>query len=140
MSESGEVSAVAVALAKALARFAEAAAEISENFHKDLGLEVPSVPKAAVGLKRKTPPVDPKAPKKPKTAYILYSEWAREQAKTKGDLAPSMTKLGEEWNALGEQQKARFVEEADKLKDTYHKEVEKYKLENGGDVPPPTSH
>lgn len=147
MSES-DVSAVAVALAKALARFAEMATEISENFHKDLGLEVPKPGSGGGSLKRKTaggkPAVDPRAPKKPKTAYMLFNEWAREQAKSRGEAAPPMAKLGEEWNAMSEAEKAKFVEEAEKLKDVYLKEIDKYKEElahdNNGDVPPPTSH
>jgi hypothetical protein len=149
---SAEIAAVGQALAKALARFADFAVDVCESFHRDLGLEVPKrsgtgAPTAGVlGSKRKRQAVDPKAPKKPKSAYMLFGEWAREQAKQKGETAPAMTKLGEEWQAMSEADKARFVEEADKLKDTYTKELEKYKSENldgedvmsnAGDVPPP---
>ena len=143
------------ALAKALARFADFAAELSETFHRDIGLEVPKRSASSLGAlgdkngtlgKRKRPAVDPKAPKKPKTAYILYSEFAREQAKNRGEAAPQMTKLGEEWSAISEADKAKYVEEAEKLKEAYIKEMEKYKAEahdgddalsNSGDVPPP---
>ncbi|TEB18966.1 hypothetical protein C9890_0291 [Perkinsus sp. BL_2016] len=156
-SAQSEVTQLGMALAKTLARLADFTAELSENFHRDLGLEVPArvAPTAPLlGAKRKRAMVDPKAPKKPKTAYMLFNEWAREQAKIKGESAPLMTKLGEEWQAMSETDKARFVEEAEKLKDVYLKELEKYKAEgnsmlhdiidddigSGNDVPPPNSH
>jgi len=74
---------------------------------------------------------DPNAPKKPKTAYFLYSDEHREAAKQKvagNKSASEVSKiLGAEWNSLSEDQKKPYNERYKAAMEIYKKELEEYK-------------
>jgi hypothetical protein len=119
---------MAVTFAKTISRFAEFMVDLAETLHKDLGIEYHAPSKTGKpSKKRKQSFVDPHMPKKPKSAYFLFSDAMREQAKKSGETVPAAQKLGELWQALGDQDKAEYQKEADLLKDAYNKEVEKFK-------------
>ena len=74
---------------------------------------------------------DPLAPKRPKTAYMFYSQAIREDVtKSLGDEA-SLTNVSKEianrWKTLTDKDKTKYVKEAEKDKKRYEKEMEVYK-------------
>jgi len=75
-------------------------------------------------------PKDPNAPKRPLSAYMLWAAEAR------GDVVEShpnysitevASKLGKMWKKVTASEKAEYVSQADTLKATYYKKMEKYK-------------
>ena len=79
---------------------------------------------------------DPNAPKRPRSAYILYCQENRSAVKTANpDFKPSelMSKLGEMWKNLSKEDKQEFVEQAESDKERYNKERSNYKGPVGGD-------
>lgn len=74
---------------------------------------------------------DPLAPKRPKTAYMYYSQAIREDVtKSLGDEA-SLTTVSKEianrWKTLTEKDKKKYVKEAENDKKRYATEMEAYK-------------
>jgi poly(A) polymerase Pap1 len=120
--------------AKTVARVAEFAVELAESLHKDLGIEYsgPSSSKAkVVSKKRSRADKDPNEPKRPATAYMLYSAHIREEMKKKGEAQPQMKDLGEMWNKLEESEKEKFNTEAQQLKEQNDRQMAEYKSGKG---------
>jgi hypothetical protein len=116
--------------AKTIAKIAEFAVELAETLHKDLGLEYhgPVTSKGKLtGKKRNRVEKDPNEPKRPPTAYVLYSSHIRDELKRKGEAQLQLKELGEMWNKLDESEKEKYNQEAQKLKDQYDKQMIEYK-------------
>ncbi|ELR21457.1 HMG (high mobility group) box domain containing protein [Acanthamoeba castellanii str. Neff] len=78
--------------------------------------------KKAISKKKRIPP----GVKRPKTAYIIYAQSARAKVKEENPSAGfgELTKLvSAQWNAMSEEEKAPFAEEAAKDKKRYEREV-----------------
>jgi len=116
---------MAQAFAKTIAKLADFATELAESIHKDLGIEY--IPKKAGKKRTAKAPADPNAPKKPKTAYFLFSDFAREEAKRNGQTPPTVKEIADTWNSLNEEEKAKYAEEAEAAKDAYSKQLGKMK-------------
>ncbi|KAG1686109.1 High mobility group protein B3 [Nymphon striatum] len=71
------------------------------------------------------------APKRATTAYINFTQWYREEIKKQGRTVPRIGDFGKEcaakWNVMPENDKAPFVETANKDRDRYKKEMAIYK-------------
>jgi len=84
------------------------------------------------GKKKKTR--DPDAPKKPKSSFMVFSTENRDKIKqqnpeaTFGDIA---SLVSEAWKALSEKDKKKYTDKADKSKEKYQKELEKYNKDHG---------
>jgi len=84
-------------------------------------------------IKRKKPPKDKNAPKKPQTAFFLYSGSVRESVKNElpeGDRKKVVLitkKIGAMWKTLGAEEKASWKSKADKLKKEYNEVLAEYK-------------
>ena len=96
---------------------------------KDISEEKSSMKKKQHKKKKK----DPNAPKRPITAFIQFSNKMRDTAKERltsegKETTPKavVTKLGEMWKALTEEQKKPYNDEAKKDKDRYETEIAKY--------------
>ena len=136
MKES-DATVMAHTFAKTIARIAEFAVDLAESLHKDLGLEYagPVSSKAkTVSKKRTRAERDPNEPKRPPTAYMVYSTHIREELKKKGEPQLQMKDLGEMWNKLEESEKEKYNTEAQKLKEQYDKEMMEYKNSKGAAV------
>ncbi|ELP91313.1 hypothetical protein EIN_153200 [Entamoeba invadens IP1] len=78
---------------------------------------------------------DPNKPKKPQTAYMLYLNEHRAEIKEK---FPDMKvtevakKAGENWKAMGEEDKKPYQDKADKAKETWKTEMKKYEEKKDG--------
>ena len=78
---------------------------------------------------------DPNAPKRPRSAYILYCQEHRKSVKESNpEFKPSelMSKLGEMWKGLSAGEKQEFVDQAEVDKERYNKERSSYKGPIGG--------
>jgi len=72
---------------------------------------------------------DPDKPKKPSTAYILFTNIYRDKIRQKfPDLkfGEINKKLGEEWKNITEMEKSTFKDQADGIKSKYEEELEEY--------------
>jgi hypothetical protein len=81
---------------------------------------------------------DPSAPKKPKSAYILYCMEQREKImKQNPDIKANeiMVKLGEAWKKASEKDKKKFTRQAEEDKARYTAEMENYTPPDDVDVP-----
>ncbi|XP_032831579.1 high mobility group protein 20A-like isoform X1 [Petromyzon marinus] len=81
------------------------------------------------GKKRKKVGRDSNAPRAPLTGYVRFLNERREQVRAENpDVSfPEITRmLGNEWSKLPAQEKQRYLDEADKDKERYMKELEKY--------------
>nr|XP_014352162.1 PREDICTED: high mobility group protein 20A isoform X3 [Latimeria chalumnae] len=81
------------------------------------------------GRKRKKLPRDSNAPKAPLTGYVRFMNERREQLRAERPDAPfpEITKmLGNEWSKLPPEEKQRYLDEAEKDKERYIKELEQY--------------
>ncbi|XP_037689263.1 high mobility group protein 20A isoform X1 [Choloepus didactylus] len=81
------------------------------------------------GRKRKKPLRDSNAPKSPLTGYVRFMNERREQLRAKRPEVPfpEITKmLGNEWSKLPPEEKQRYLDEADRDKERYMKELEQY--------------
>ena len=108
---------------------------MAETIHKDLGLEyVPHAAKKAVKRKLTRPAVDPNAPKKPKSAYLLFSDFCRDEAKRNNQTQPTVKDIAELWQSLKDDEKVKYSEEADAAKEVYSKLVEKFKGAHAGQI------
>lgn len=126
---------VAHAFAKTIAKIADFAADLAETIHKDLGIEyVPAAARKAVKRKPTRQAIDPNAPKKPKSAYLLFSDFCRDEAKKNGQSQPTVTVIAELWQSLKEDEKSKYSEEAEAAKEVYSKLVEKFKGAHSGQI------
>ncbi|XP_045704536.1 high mobility group protein 20A isoform X2 [Phyllostomus hastatus] len=81
------------------------------------------------GRKRKKPLRDSNAPKSPLTGYVRFMNERREQLRAKRPEVPfpEITRmLGNEWSKLPPEEKQRYLDEADRDKERYMKELEQY--------------
>jgi len=81
------------------------------------------------GRKRKKPVKDSNAPKAPLTGYVRFMNDRREQLRAeRPDVPfPEITRmLGNEWSKLGADEKQRYLDEAERDKERYMRELEKY--------------
>lgn len=79
--------------------------------------------------RKKTKTVDPNAPKKPMSAYMLWLAANRNQLKAENPGIANteiLKKAGEKWNSLGDEGKATWNDEHAKQKDIYMKKLEAY--------------
>ncbi|NWS90982.1 HM20A protein, partial [Toxostoma redivivum] len=83
----------------------------------------------AKGRKRKKPLRDSNAPKSPLTGYVRFMNERREQLRAKRPEVPfpEITRmLGNEWSKLPPEEKRRYLDEADRDKERYMRELEQY--------------
>ncbi|XP_055048773.2 high mobility group protein 20A isoform X2 [Misgurnus anguillicaudatus] len=81
------------------------------------------------GRRRKKPLKDSNAPKAPLTGYVRFMNERREQLRAeRPDMPfPEITRmLGNEWSKLPAEEKQRYLDEADRDKERYMKELEQY--------------
>ncbi|XP_016116572.1 high mobility group protein 20A-like isoform X3 [Sinocyclocheilus grahami] len=81
------------------------------------------------GRRRKKPLKDSNAPKAPLTGYVRFMNEHREQLRAeRPDMPfPEITRmLGNEWSKLPPEEKQRYLDEADKDKERYMRELEQY--------------
>ncbi|AWP08029.1 putative pseudopodium-enriched atypical kinase 1 [Scophthalmus maximus] len=81
------------------------------------------------GRKRKKPMKDSNAPKAPLTGYVRFMNDRREQLRAeRPDVPfPEITRmLGNEWSKLPPEEKQRYLDEAERDKERYMRELEKY--------------
>ncbi|XP_074822148.1 high mobility group protein 20A isoform X1 [Natator depressus] len=81
------------------------------------------------GRKRKKPLRDSNAPKSPLTGYVRFMNERREQLRAKMPEVPfpEITRmLGNEWSKLPPEEKRRYLDEADRDKERYMRELEQY--------------
>ncbi|KAI1904044.1 hypothetical protein AGOR_G00001630 [Albula goreensis] len=81
------------------------------------------------GRKRKKPVKDSNAPKAPLTGYVRFMNDRREQLRAeRPDVPfPEITRmLGNEWSKLPPDEKQRYLDEAERDKERYMQELEKY--------------
>lgn len=81
------------------------------------------------GRKRKKPIRDSNAPKSPLTGYVRFMNERREQLRAKRPEVPfpEITRmLGNEWSKLPPEEKRRYLDEADRDKERYMRELEQY--------------
>ncbi|XP_029909984.1 high mobility group protein 20A isoform X7 [Myripristis murdjan] len=81
------------------------------------------------GRKRKKPVKDSNAPKAPLTGYVRFMNDRREQLRAeRPDVPfPEITRmLGNEWSKLPAEEKQRYLDEAERDKERYMRELEKY--------------
>lgn len=126
---------MAVTFAKTIARIAEFAVDLAESLHKDLGIEyIPPNSKTgkAVSRKRSRADKDPNEPKRPQTAYMIYSAHAREEFKKRGEPQPQLKDLADMWAKLEEKEKEAFNNEARQQKELYEKQMSEYKAGKAG--------
>uniref|UniRef100_A0A0G4HNL6 HMG box domain-containing protein n=1 Tax=Chromera velia CCMP2878 TaxID=1169474 RepID=A0A0G4HNL6_9ALVE len=88
--------------------------------------------KAASPAKKTKVKKDPNAPKKPRSAYILFTADKRAEITKKNPaMAKEVTKIakmcGEAWGKLGEKDKKKYQDLAEKDKGRYEKEMKSYK-------------
>ena len=123
-------------IAKSVSKFADFMVELAESLHKDRGLEYVPAKSTKLSKKRKSP-VDSNAPNKAKTAYFVFCDVMRDQAKASGEPVPQATKLGELWGALKDEEKAEYGRMA---KELHSKEVAKREDDDDeeDDVAPPS--
>lgn len=85
------------------------------------------------GKKKKKLPKDKNAPKKPQTAFFLYSGHVREEVKqslpeeNRRKVVLITKKIGAMWKALEESEKTSWKAKADKLKEKYKETLAEYK-------------
>ena len=119
---------MAMTFAKTIARIAEFAVDLAESLHSDLGLEYtgPSSTRKSQ-KKRSRSEKDPNEPKRPQSAYMIYSAFVREESKGKGEALPQVKEIAEMWNKLDEQEKEKFNRDAQIQKDAYDRQMAEYK-------------
>uniref|UniRef100_A0A8D0L9Y8 High mobility group protein 20A n=1 Tax=Sphenodon punctatus TaxID=8508 RepID=A0A8D0L9Y8_SPHPU len=81
------------------------------------------------GRKRKKPLRDSNAPKSPLTGYVRFMNERREQLRAKRPEVPfpEITRmLGNEWSKLPPEEKRHYLDEADRDKERYIRELEQY--------------
>jgi hypothetical protein len=127
MKES-DATVMAITFAKTISRIAEFAVDLAESLHKDLGLEYTGpITSKKPNKKRSRSDKDPNEPKRPPTAYMLYSAHIRDEAKARGEAMPQLKEIADMWSKLDDQDKERFNRDAQLQKDIYDKQMIEYK-------------
>jgi hypothetical protein len=130
MQES-DATVMALTFAKTIAKIAEFAVDLAETLHKDLGIEYSgpynSKSTKSTQKKRSRTERDPNEPKRPLTAYMIYSAAVREDAKKRGDAQLQMKDIADMWAKLDEQEKERYISEANQQKEVYEQLVAEYR-------------
>jgi len=76
---------------------------------------------------------DPKAPRRPRSGYMLYCEKNRPSVKKSlpknASFADIIKKMASNWGSLDDEKKNFYNKLADEDKDRYNKEIEDYKAE-----------
>ncbi|XP_030644751.1 high mobility group protein 20A isoform X3 [Chanos chanos] len=101
----------------------------TDNNNQRNGEEKPRRNSWTKGRKRKKPVKDSNAPKAPLTGYVRFMNDRREQLRAeRPDVPfPEITRmLGNEWSKLPPDEKQRYLDEAEKDKERYMRELEKY--------------
>ncbi|TWW75786.1 HMG domain-containing protein HMGX1 [Takifugu flavidus] len=101
----------------------------AENNSQRNGEEKPRRGSWTKGRKRKKPMKDSNAPKAPLTGYVRFMNDRREQLRAeRPDVPfPEITRmLGNEWSKLPPEEKQRYLDEAERDKERYMRELEKY--------------
>ena len=95
---------------------------------------------AAVAKKKPKENVDPDAPKKPPTAYMVFSKDERMSGAYEG-MAPKevMSQIAAKWQALSAEEKAEYNAHAEQEREEWGAELTAYHLEHP-DVSPPRAH
>ncbi|XP_051139194.1 HMG1/2-like protein [Andrographis paniculata] len=87
--------------------------------------------------KEKKAAKDPNKPKRPPSAFFVFMEGFRKQFKEKHPSNKSVAAVGkaggEEWKSMTEEDKAPFVETAEKRKAEYERKMEAYNRKLAGD-------
>ncbi|CAG8460702.1 11657_t:CDS:2 [Acaulospora colombiana] len=133
-------------IAQALRVAAKACDEFQALIPRDVGI-VPSETHTSIGhqpRKFKKPQVkDPNAPKRPNTAYILFSNEIRAETKADNPHANQkeiVTLIGQKWKALSREQKKVYEDRYFADKERYDEELRAYRAAHGHvDSPPETS-
>lgn len=103
-------------------------ANTDNSSHRN-GEEKPRRSSWTKGRRRKKPLKDINAPKAPLTGYVRFMNERREQLRAeRPDMPfPEITRmLGNEWSKLPPEEKQRYLDEADKDKERYMRELEQY--------------
>ncbi|XP_048828823.1 high mobility group protein 20A isoform X1 [Brienomyrus brachyistius] len=101
----------------------------TDNSSQRNGEEKPRRSSWSKGRKRKKPVKDSNAPKAPLTGYVRFMNDRREQLRAeRPDVPfPEITRmLGNEWSKLPPDEKQRYLEEAERDKERYMRELEEY--------------
>ncbi|XP_026059084.1 high mobility group protein 20A-like isoform X3 [Carassius auratus] len=101
----------------------------TDNSSQRNGEEKPRRSSWTKGRRRKKPLKDSNAPKAPLTGYVRFMNERREQLRAeRPDVPfPEITRmLGNEWSKLPPEEKQRYLDEADKDKERYMRELEQY--------------
>ncbi|KAL4622767.1 high mobility group protein 20A isoform X2 [Arapaima gigas] len=101
----------------------------TDNSGQRNGDEKPRRSSWSKGRKRKKPMKDSNAPKAPLTGYVRFMNDRREQLRAeRPDVPfPEITRmLGNEWSKLPADEKQRYLDEAERDKERYMRELEKY--------------
>nr|XP_005174323.1 high mobility group protein 20A isoform X2 [Danio rerio] len=101
----------------------------TDNSSQRNGDEKPRRSSWTKGRRRKKPLKDSNAPKAPLTGYVRFMNERREQLRAeRPDVPfPEITRmLGNEWSKLPADEKQRYLDEADKDKERYMRELEQY--------------
>uniref|UniRef100_A0A8C9VAG9 High mobility group protein 20A n=1 Tax=Scleropages formosus TaxID=113540 RepID=A0A8C9VAG9_SCLFO len=101
----------------------------TDNSGQRNGEEKPRRSSWSKGRKRKKPVKDSNAPKAPLTGYVRFMNDRREQLRAeRPDVPfPEITRmLGNEWSKLPADEKQRYLDEAERDKERYMRELEKY--------------
>ncbi|XP_063052839.1 high mobility group protein 20A [Engraulis encrasicolus] len=104
-------------------------ANTDNSSQRNGGEEKPRRQSWTKGRKRKKPVKDSNAPKAPLTGYVRFMNDRREQLRAeRPDVPfPEITRmLGNEWSKLPPDEKQRYLDEAEKDKERYMRELEKY--------------
>lgn len=132
VTRESDATVMAMTFAKTIARIAEFAVDLAETLHNDLGLEYTGPSSSRKSQKKRSrSEKDPNEPKRPQTAYMLYSAFVREESKVKGETMPQVKEIAEMWNKLDEQEKERFNRDAQSQKDAYDRQMAEYKKVSG---------
>ncbi|KAK2866933.1 hypothetical protein Q8A67_025050 [Cirrhinus molitorella] len=101
----------------------------TDNSSQRNGEEKPRRSSWTKGRRRKKPLKDSNAPKAPLTGYVRFMNERREQLRAeRPDVPfPEITRmLGNEWSKLPPEEKQHYLDEADKDKERYMRELEQY--------------
>ncbi|KAK7121802.1 hypothetical protein R3I93_022783 [Phoxinus phoxinus] len=101
----------------------------TDNSSQRNGEEKPRRSNWTKGRRRKKPLKDSNAPKAPLTGYVRFMNERREQLRAeRPDVPfPEITRmLGNEWSKLPPEEKQRYLDEADRDKERYMRELEQY--------------
>ncbi|XP_053741551.1 high mobility group protein 20A isoform X3 [Synchiropus splendidus] len=101
----------------------------NDNSSRRNGDEKPRRGSWTKGRKRKKPMKDRNAPKAPLTGYVRFMNDRREQLRAeRPDVPfPEITRmLGNEWSKLPPEEKQRYLDEAERDKERYMRELEEY--------------